>query len=379
MKERESGEVQPLRLKLDPGSKKTGVALLNEVTKKVVFAMEIEHRGMAISMNLKTRHDLRGSRRSRNTRYRKPGLPNTTKPQGWIAPSLMHRILIDETWVRRLRNLAPITALSMELNKFDMQLMQNPDISGVQYQQGTLAGYEVKEYLLETLGRSCTYCDAKKVPLQVEHIQCKARGGSGRISNLALACEPCNTKKGTRDIRDFLKDKPALLKKILAQTKTPLRDAAAVNSTRWALYERLKSTGLPIETGSGGRTKFNRTQQGYPKAHWIDAACVGESGASVIFNTDMKPLQAKATGHGNRQMCGTDKYGFPTRHRSNKKTFMGFQTGDLVRAVVPRGKCKGTHTGRIAIRQRPSFRMGTFDVHPKYLTIIQRADGYEYK
>ncbi len=93
--------------------------------------------------------------------------------------------------------LAPVTALSMELVKFDMQQMQNPEISGVEYQQGALQGYEVKEYLLEKWGRECAYCDAENTPLEVDHIQPKSKGGSNRVSNLTLACHDCNQRKGT--------------------------------------------------------------------------------------------------------------------------------------------------------------------------------------
>ena len=84
----------------------------------------------------------------------------------------------------------------MELVRFDLQKMMNPEISGVEYQQGELAGYEVKEYLLEKWHRRCTYCEKEGVPLQVEHIAAKANGGTNRVSNLCLACEPCNQKKG---------------------------------------------------------------------------------------------------------------------------------------------------------------------------------------
>lgn len=100
------------------------------------------------------------------------------------------------TWVARLRRLCPITALSQELVKFDTQAMQHPEIAGMEYQQGELAGYEIREYLLEKWQRRCAYCQASKVPLQVEHILPKARGGSNRVSNLTLACEPCNQAKG---------------------------------------------------------------------------------------------------------------------------------------------------------------------------------------
>jgi hypothetical protein len=80
-------------------------------------------------------------------------------------------------------------------------------------------------------------------------------------------------------------------------------------------------------------------------------------------------------------MCGTDKYGFPIRHRTREKVNFGFQTGDLVRAVVAAGKYAGSWVGRISVRTRPSFKLSStkvFDVHPKYLEVIHRADGYNY-
>jgi hypothetical protein len=77
-------------------------------------------------------------------------------------------------------------------------------------------------------------------------------------------------------------------------------------------------------------------------------------------------------------MCGTDQFGFPIRHRTRQKFSYGFQTGDLVQAIVPHGKYTGTPVGRISIRIRPSFRLNSFDVHPKYLQLIQRAVGYAY-
>jgi hypothetical protein len=77
-------------------------------------------------------------------------------------------------------------------------------------------------------------------------------------------------------------------------------------------------------------------------------------------------------------MCGTDKHGFPRTHAPRQKVWFGFRTGDLVRAVVPGGKYSGVHVGRVTIRSRPSFQLNRIDVHPKYLTLVQRADGYAY-
>jgi 5-methylcytosine-specific restriction endonuclease McrA len=370
----EQPEVQPLRLKLDPGSKTTGIALVKDANGKVVFAAELEHRGHAIKDSLESRRGVRRNRRNRKTRYRKPRCNNRRRKKGWLPPSLGSRLANILTWVARLCRYAPITAISQELVKFDMQLMENPDIAGVEYQQGTLPGYEVREYLLEKWERTCAYCGKQNVPVQIEHIHPRANGGTHRISNLTLACEPCNSAKGTQDIVVFLAKKPDVLKRMLAQVKKPLRDASAVNTTRFALLERLKTFGLPVECGSGGLTKYNRITRGLAKTHWLDAACVGKSTPLVLLHNSVVPLHIKATGHGSRQMCVPDKCGFPEKHKKRAKTFLGYQTGDMVKALTP----KGTFEGRIAIRHRPSFRLGKIDIHPKYMRCVHRSDGYEY-
>jgi 5-methylcytosine-specific restriction endonuclease McrA len=374
--------VSPLRLKLDPGAKQTGIALVNDSTGEVVFAAELKHRGFAIREALTSRRQLRRSRRNRKIRYRQPRFDNRTRPSGWLAPSLQSRVENIKTWVSKLRKFAPIKALIQELVRFDMQLMRNPDIQGKEYQQGTLAGYETREYLLEKWGRQCAYCGVKDVPLQIEHIYPRAKGGSNSITNLALSCEKCNTKKGTKDIRDFLKKDPARLEKILKQAKRPLADAAAVNATRWALLEVLKTTSLPVETGSGGLTKFNRSQQHLDKSHWLDAACVGKSTPILVIKS-VKPLMITANGHGTRQQCRTDKYGFPNRYCSRAKFHFGFQTGDIVQAVVPSGKKIGVHVGRIATRATGSFNISTKEglvqgISHKYCKHIHKKDGYSY-
>ncbi|GER88853.1 hypothetical protein KDW_30150 [Dictyobacter vulcani] len=372
----EKPTLQPLRLKLDPGSKTTGVALVNDDSGEVVFAAELSHRGQAIKAALDDRRVVRRSRRQRKTRYRKARWANRkNKQKGWLPPSLESRIANVLTWVRRLSCSAPISAISMELVRFDMQLMENAEISGVEYQQGALMGYELREYLLEKWNRHCSYCGAKDIPLQIEHIHPRAHGGTNRVSNLCLACEKCNTAKGSKDIAVFLKKKPDLLKRIQAQARAPLKDAAAVNATRWALLERLKTTGLSVECGTGGLTKFNRAKRNLPKAHWLDAACVGKSTPETLVMTGIRPLLIKATGHGRRQMCVTDAYGFPKQHKERKGSYLGYRTGDMVKAITP----KGTFHGRIAIRYRPSFHLGKEDIHPKYMRHVHRADGYEYR
>ena len=379
----EESVVHAHRIKIDPGSKTTGIAIVQEETGRVTNALEITHRGQQIKASLESRRALRRGRRNRKTRYRQPRFLNRTRKKGWLPPSLESRISNVEIWGQKIRKLCPVTAISQELVRFDTQQLQNPEISGVEYQRGELYGFEVKEYLLQKWGRKCVYCQAENVPLEVEHILAKSKGGSNRISNLTLACRQCNQTKGNKPIEQFLKKKPELLKRILFQAKTPLKDATAVNASRWELFRRLQAIELPVETGTGGRTKFNRTTRGIDKSHWTDAACVGASTPEKLLLNDVKPLQITAKGHGTRQRCRPDKYGFPKAHAPKAKFFQNFQTGDIVKADIPKGKYAGKYVGRIAIRFRPSFVLQLptkkIDVHPKYLRTIHRADGYEYQ
>ncbi|HEV8193947.1 MAG TPA: RNA-guided endonuclease IscB [Ktedonobacterales bacterium] len=345
---------QPLRAKIDPGSRVTGLVVVNDASGQVVWAGELAHRGQQVRESLLTRRAIRRARRQYHTRYRPARVSNRRRREGWLPPSLEPRISNVLTWVRRRQRFAPIAAVSQELVRFDTQLLEYPEISGVAYQQGELAGYEVREYLLEKWERRCAYCGATGVPLQVEHIVPKARGGLNRISNPTLACAACNTAKGTQTAAEFG------YPEVQAQARRPLHPSAAVNTSRWALYRRLAATGLSVEVGTGGHTKWNRTARGLPKAHWIDAACVGASTPVRLHVRGIRPLAITARGHGTRQICGTNRAGIPMRHRTRQKRFFGFQTGDLLQAVLPVGfKTAGQHRGRVLVRASGSVDLAT--------------------
>lgn len=377
--DREGGDVQETQVKLDAGSKTTGIAIVASFKRGLycVWASELTHRGQQIKDALLSRSQLRRGRRSRNLRYRPARFNNRKRPAGWLPPSLMSRVYNIETWVKRLMLSTPLTHIANELVKFDMQAMMNPEISGIEYQQGELQGYEVREYLLEKFGRKCVYCGAKDIPLEIEHITPKSRGGSNRVSNLTLACHSCNQKKGTQTALEF--GHPNVQK----LAKAPLKDASVVNATRWKLYETLKLFNLPIELGTGARTKYNRVKQGYPKAHWLDAMCVGESGCDVYVSGNHIPLLIKATGRGNRQMTKPDKYGFPRATRKNKKVYFGFQTGDIAKAVVTSGKKVGIYVGKVTVRASGSFNITTATetiqgINHRFFKVIHKSDGYTY-
>jgi len=131
LKERDGGDVQPVTVKVDPGSKTTGIALVADFkrSKCVIWAGELTYRGQQIRDKLLSRRQLRRGRCSRKTRYRPARFLNRRRAEGWLAPSLQSRVENTSTWVGRLRRWSPVRSLSMELVRFDTQLMTNAEIS----------------------------------------------------------------------------------------------------------------------------------------------------------------------------------------------------------------------------------------------------------
>ncbi|MGX1907557.1 RNA-guided endonuclease IscB [Streptomyces phaeochromogenes] len=383
-----TSEVESVELGIDPGSRFTGIAVFRTVEESEgtarhgLFAVELSHRGVAIRDKLTSRAALRRGRRGRNLRYRAPRFNNRTRPEGWLAPSLQHRVDTTTAWVGRLARWTPIRTVHVERVAFDTHAMSaGMPLSGAQYQHGTLQGMELREYLLAKWNRTCAYCGATGVPLNIEHVHPRSRGGSDRLSNLVLACVPCNERKGNKLVEDFLKSRPALLAKILRQMKAPLQDAAAMNATRCALVRMLESTHRDVQSASGGRTRWNRRRTTTLKSHTLDALCVGV--LESVAHHPAKVLVVTATGRGTYRRTAPDRYGFPRLTMPRTKQHFGYATGDLVRASVPTGKKQGIHTGRVAVRATGNFNIKTCHglvqgVHHRHIRLLQRADGYAY-
>ncbi|MBF8264092.1 MAG: endonuclease [Parachlamydiales bacterium] len=380
---RANGICQDLILKFDPGSKTTGVALVAnfECSDCVIWAAHLKHRGAAIKKTLDQRRALRRGRRSRHTRYRASRFENRTRPSGWLPPSIQSRVDQVARLGLRLSLIAPVTSVAVETVRFDMQKLKNPEISGAAYQQGTLFGYEVREYLLEKWGRKCAYCEKTDIRLEIDHIVPKSSGGTNAVGNLTICCRNCNEKKGNKALQDFLKQ-PVKVAQILSSSKRTLKDAAAVNASRLAIGEALSVLGKPISYWSGGQTKHNRQKQGFPKEHWLDAACVGDF-VSLTIPQEISVLEMTAKGRGSRQKCLVDRFGFPRSAPKAQKRVFGFQTGDLVSATVPSGKKQGHYRGCVAVRATGNFNIQTpcgviQGIHAKHCVLTQRMDGYSY-
>ncbi|EFH80541.1 RNA-guided endonuclease IscB [Ktedonobacter racemifer] len=370
--------LQPVALKIDPGAKTTGLALARvEETSEgevhhALHLAELSHRGEEVRDQLRKRAGYRRRRRSTNLRYRPARFLNRRRAPGWLPPSLRSRIDNVLSWGRRYQRWVPLVRIAVERVKFDTQLLQQPEISGVEYQRGELAGWEVRAYLLEKFGRRCVYCGRTDTPFELDHIQPRSRGGSNRVSNLALSCHTCNAAKGERTAAEFGHPEVA------AQAKQPLRDTAAVNATRYALCDELRTLDLPLTTWSGGRTRWNRARFSIPKTHALDALCVGEvAGVKVGAH---QALAITATGRGRYSRTNVDESGFPVGSLMRRKQVLGIKTGDRVRAMVPEGfAAQGTHTGRIAVRANKHFRMGKVQGIPaRFCRVLQLADGYDY-
>lgn len=397
LKEETTNVTQPVSLNIDPGSKITGIALnlTGKNNLKTIFAMHIEHRSFTIKSALESRRAIRRSRRNRNTRYRKPRFLNRKKPRGWLPPSVKSRVDNIDTWAKRLKAFAPISSANIETNRFDTQLMENAKVKGVEYQQGTLFDWEMREYLLYRHKHTCAYCSglSKDSVLEKEHVMPKALGGSNRLSNLVIACRTCNENKNSFHPNQWIEEcqkssskinqaRVKNMRRIMTGFRPSLKDAAAMNATRYAVGRVIKDLISDTTFWSGGRTKKNRTGQNYIKDHWIDAACVGQQGAKVELEVS-GCLIIKAKGHGSRQMCRVDRFGFPRTKAKQLRRVKGFKTGDQVIAKVPTGLKSGTHTGRVAVRTSGSFNISTLNgtiqgINAKHCRTLHQTDGYDY-
>ena len=251
---------------------------------------------------------------------------------------------------------------------------------------------------MEKFNRTCAYCEKTEIPLEVEHVLAKSRGGTNRLSNLTIACRECNEEKDNLLLTEWavkLKKKQNKRAKTILQNiatiekrcQKPLKDATVVNVTRWKLYETLVSIfgKEQVEVGSGALTKMQRIQHNLPKEHYYDASCVGHSTPAVLFMRTNDVLQIKAKGRGSRFRSRIDAFGFPKSFMPKTKIIRGFISGDMVKAVVPKGKYKGTHYGTIAMRST-----GRADIKNRkgicvaqgidsvFAEIVQRFDGYGY-
>ena len=323
--------IQPMTLGVDSGAIHSGYSVANE--QREFYSSEVIARDN-ISKNISDRSMYRRNRRYRKTRYRKPRFNNRkNKKKGWLPPSLEQKVAVQLNEIDHLHRHFPIETIIVEVAEFDIQKIKNPNISGKEYQQGTLQGYNIRNYLLEKHNRKCFYCDKEVSSFEVEHMIPKAKGGSNRIDNLTLSCHSCNQKKGTLTAEEFIKqslpaEKVAKKLKQLPKEKRLFKYMAHMNATRWTLYNAINDKYSNVKMTYGYITKYNRIQTGLPKAHHIDAKCI--TGFAQVPSFDTTVVKTKMRRHNRQLHRATFSKGHVRKAASLPAVMFGFRLYDIV-------------------------------------------------
>ncbi|OON99066.1 MAG: HNH endonuclease [Epulopiscium sp. Nele67-Bin004] len=259
-----SGYKQEITLGVDAGSKNIGLSATTE--KSELYSSEIQLRTDIVDL-LSTRRQNRRTRRNR-LRYRKPRFLNRvrSKNKGWLAPSIEHKIATHLRCIENAHKILPISKIIVEVASFDIQKIKNPDIQGIEYQQGEqLDFWNVREYVLFRDSHTCQCCKGKKKDkiLNVHHIESRKTGGDAP-NNLITLCETCHNgyHNGTVKL-------PKTIKRGMS-----FKDATFMGIMRWSFYNRLKLQYSNVSLTYGYITKNTRIQSGLEKSHRVDARCI---------------------------------------------------------------------------------------------------------
>lgn len=371
--------IQPMTLGVDSGAIHSGYSVANE--QREFYSSEVIARDN-ISYRISDRRMYRQNRRYRKTRYRKPRFNNRkNKKKGWLPPSLEQKVAVQLNEIDHLHQYFPIETIIVEVAEFDIQKIKNPNISGKDYQQGTLQGYNIRNYLLEKHGRKCFYCDKEVSNFEVEHLIPKAKGGSNRIDNLTLSCHSCNQKKRTLTAEEFIKqtlpaEKVAKKLKQLSKEKRLFKYMAHMNATRWALYNAINDKYSNVKMTYGYITKYNRIQAGLPKAHHIDAKCI--TGFAQVLSFDTTVVKMKMRRHNRQLHRATFSKGHVRKAASLPTVMFGFRLYDIVMYNNHRYYIKGR-------RSNGSFTLVSLeglkdeDRTYKKLTLLAHTNAYLIK
>lgn len=266
--------IQPVSLGVDAGSVHVGLSVTTKTNE--IYAAEIQLRTDIVD-NLSTRREARRTRRSkRSVRYRATRFDNRRRHEGWLAPSTQQKVHSHVKAVQDICKFLPVSSVTVEVAQFDMQKIKNPGIAGEDYQHGEQEGFwNVREYVLWRDGHKCQCCHGKSKDkiLNVHHVESRRTGGESP-SNLVTLCESCHKAYHRGEIELKLK-----------RSFASLRDAAAMNITRWSVYNRLKAElDVPVNLTYGYKTKYVRIHTGLKKSHAVDARCI--SGNAQAMPTD---------------------------------------------------------------------------------------------
>ena len=255
---------QEVSLGIDAGSVHIGVSATTE--KKELFAAEVVLRTDIVEKET-SRKELRRGRRNRKTRYRQARFDNRRKKEGWLAPSIKTKVDSHLKIIRLVHSLLPVTKTTIEVAQFDAQKIKNDNIQGIEYQQGEQMGFwNIREYVLTRDNHQCQHCKGKSGDkiLNVHHLESRKTGGNAP-NNLITLCESCHKAyhRGEFELK--------------VKRGTSLRDAAAMNIMRWAVYNQAKDEFNNVHLTFGYITKYTRIENSIEKTHCADAFCISKN------------------------------------------------------------------------------------------------------
>jgi len=308
---------QPISLGVDSGYNHIGLSAITK--KKELYSADVKLRTDIVKL-LSKRRTYRRARRSRKLWHREPRFNNrvSAKKKGWLAPSIQHKLDTHIKIIDKVKEILPISQINIEVASFDIQKIKNPDISGVEYQNGLQKNYSnTREYVLHRDNHTCQNCKGKSkdpiltvTKLQTHHIESR-QTGSDRSDNLITLCLTCHDKVTKGEIE--LNIKP--LKGFKAET--------FMTTIRWELIDQVKEQCNKVSHTYGYITKYNRAKLGLAKSHSNDAFVI----AGGTNQKRCKPFIATQTRRNNRSIQ-TNRKGFkPSIRRQRYK----FQPNDMVR------------------------------------------------
>lgn len=233
------------------------------------------------------------------------------QPEGWLPPTIQAKANAHVRLVHEMTKKLPISEVRVEVAQFDMQRLDNEDIQGEQYQQGTTYGYfNLREFVFARDGYKCIYCGksgigSRRVLLNVDHVIPQSQGGPTRADNLVTSCRDCNEIKSNRSVKDAFPEKAASVTRALKRN-IAFREAAHVSMIKTAVLAGLRKLGFPIISTYGYRTKYDRIARHLPKntnSHAIDAGVIATGPMPTIWPWQM--LLSRFVAHGQYQQFDT--------------------------------------------------------------------------
>ncbi len=302
---------QDVKLGVDTGYKNVGLSAVSGT--KELFRSEVELRTDIVKL-LSEKRMYRRHRRNRLW-YREPRFLNRTKSKkaGWLAPSVQHRLDSHIKAIDIVKSILPVTEINLEAAAFDIQKIKNPEISGVEYQNGAQKDFwNVREYVLYRDNHTCQACNGKSKDkiLNVHHIESRQTGGD-RPDNLITLCETCHKKYHAGKI------------KLAIKKYKPFKAETIMSILRWKIVNKLRELGNVVNITYGYLTKSARIALGLDKSHSNDAFCI--AGGSSQEKTDV--LNGTCTRRNNRAIQLNRKGYKPSVRKFRYK----LQPNDLVR------------------------------------------------